>query len=198
MRISRVSVSCSNCGASFETEIRVSASSGDFGLDGKPDNADFLPAIYDCPECGYAGYKIDGDKPKIPEAFAVNRDDPYDKYERALVLATTDDVRNHLLMEYTWQLEFDGKNAEALSVRERAVSQMGRSLSIRPVIELAFIYIDFLRQLGRFDEAEETLNSISPIVTADAGKRPKFYQLLLFLQRLIKDRDKAPHMISEV
>ncbi len=198
MRISRVSVSCANCGVRFETEIRTSVSSRDFGLDGKPDNIDFLPVIYDCPQCGYAGYKIDGNKPIFPEFFIVNRENPYDKYERALVLATSDDVRTHLLMEYTWKLEFDGKTEEALEVRERAVIQMERALNAKPVIELAFIYIDFLRQLGRFDEAEETLNSISPIVTADADKKPKFYQLFLFLQKLIKDRDNTPHMISEV
>lgn len=198
MRTAVRNITCANCGKLFETEVKLSSSSRNFGLDGKPDNPDFLPVIYDCPNCGYAGYKIEGEKPVIPVDLVIDRSNPYDAYERALVLATSDDVKNHLLMEYAWRLEFDGKTDEARKVREHAVVQMEASIRKDPRVELAFIYIDFLRQLGRFDEAEQTLNLISSVVTANAEKKPRFYKLFIFLQELIKKQDAAPHMISEV
>ena len=198
MRTAARNITCANCGTVFEANVKISSSSRNFGLDGKPDNPGFLPLIFDCPNCGYAGYKIEGEKPVIPDNFVIDRSNPYDAYERALVLATTDGVKNHLLMEYAWRLEFDGKTEEARKVRERAVAQMEESLSKDPIIELAFIFIDFLRQLGRFEEAEEMLNMISPAVIDSAEKKPRFYKLFLFLQELVKKQDAAPHMISEV
>ena len=191
-------ITCANCGKVFKARVKLSSFSRDFGLDGKPDNPGFLPFIFDCPDCGYAGYKIEGAKPVIPEDYVIDRNNPYDAYERALILADSDDVKNHLLMEYSWKLEFDGKTEDAKKVRERAVSQMELSLMKRPIIELIFVYIDFLRQLERFDEAEAAVDTISPVVTADADKKPRFYKRFIYLQKLIKDRDAAPHMISEV
>ena len=198
MRVCSSVIECSHCGLLFEPEIKLSCYSDDFGLDGKPVTPNFLPDILECPRCHYAGHKIDGKAPNLPSDLIVNTDDPYDIYERALICSPTDKDKLDILCEFVWKCEYDGDYEKARAIRERAVILMESMLSKEPIIELAFIYLEFLRLLSRFAEAESVLKSVSQKVVDDMESHPMFYRLYVYEQHLLTIRDNEPHFISEI
>lgn len=198
MKLSETTITCANCGQSMQAIVKMSYLVTDNGLDGKPTSKALLRDIYKCPNCGYSGYNIDKIKPANPIEFNTTSNDPAIVYENALLTAKSDNAKNHLLLDYTWFLEFEGRMEEAKEVRTRAVKQIEKTLEKDPMIELGFVYVDCLRQLGRFSEAKETLDSMDETINENKREYAHLAKVYLKLRELVDIGDSSPHMQSEL
>lgn len=198
MKIKKTQITCANCKNVFQSRIKLSASSAVFGLDGKPNTTDFFRLIQLCPNCKYAGYDIEKTQPNgVVSSSLYNPIDPLSVYECAIAVSSDEDKLS-LLMEYTWQLEFAKRNDEATAIRQRLADYLDVYLEEKPVIELILIYVDVLRQLGRFEEAVQLVEAVKPKVKLEENIKKDFYKIFIFEECLLHKGDSLPHLRSEV
>lgn len=199
-------VKCQCCGHVFEENLlRGFFQNNAMGLDRNP----HTPAVYDtivlCPQCGYATRHLN--KPvseqvkvyvqssvfcQLKESLPYN--DPLSKFVLcANILGETGDFKSAAdtyLMGHWYALD----KAEATDAfLPKAIECYSHYLEKHQDIETAIVLIDCLRQAGRFDEANETAQSLQPYIKIERLQRIVSYEL-----QLISSRDAKPHLVSEV
>ena len=85
-------------------------------------------------------------------------------------------------------------------MRRHAVQQMELAFRTESEIrvEEILIYIDCLRQLGRFEEAKETVESIETEVCKNLAEDQLLFQVYRYQKTLIEKGDAFAHTVAEV
>lgn len=197
---------CGCCGHKFESVVVLSLQHRDFYLDGKPEYEHLLPDVTRCPNCQYVSVDIE-DKVNTNIINTVNLTEykdifasssEYVDYDALVYLSDNSASKINNNLNYCWKLEFDGKQEEANTVREKTVELMRKEISENPQVDLVLMYLDSLRLLARFDEAKKMLDEINSSIEENKDKLEQIYEIYCFEKKLIDNYDSKPHMISEV
>jgi uncharacterized protein (DUF2225 family) len=178
----------------------------DVDLDTNPHN----PALYDrvimCPNCGYSTSKpyssiSDGIKSVVKSSVYTDmlNNKMFDNISKKLILAGYLAVKERdakeagydYLLAY-WYLK-ETNSSEANRACEKAIKNFERYLNKSQDEEIALIIIDCYRQMKRFNDAMETIESLEQFVGDSKVK-----QILLFEKSLVESGDYESHRLSEV
>lgn len=178
----------------------------DIDLDTNPHN----PALYDrvimCPNCGYATSKpyasiSDDIKSVVKSSVYVDmlNNKMFDSISKKLLLAGYIAVKERdakeagydYLLAY-WYLK-ESNSPEAYKACEKAIKNFERHLNKNQDEEIAMIIIDCYRQMKRFDDALETIQSLATFI-----KNGQLKQILLYEKKLVENGDYESHQLSEV
>ena len=200
-------LTCMCCGEPFEARLLKGYLSTEMGLDTCPHE----PAAYDvivmCPNCGYATSepytKADPTAAAIVESSdyrAIREDPAYDETATKLLLAAHIDEKTGKILDAAddyalafWYLREQGL-PQATWAGSKLVAALEAYLNENKDVEMAMMLVDIQRQLGRFDDAEETLDFLGEYIQ-DNMLLVKVAELE---RKLIHDGDRAPHLMSEV
>ena len=200
-------LTCMCCGKPFEARLLKGFLSTEMGLDTCPHE----PAAYDkivmCPHCGYATSepytKADPAAAAIIESNvykAIMENTAYDETVTKLLLAAHIDEKTGKLRKATddyayafWSLREQDAPQTAWA-GGKLVTALEKYLNENQDVERAMMLVDIQRQLGRFDDARETLGFLEGFIQDN--------ELLLKVaeleRKLIGYGDSTPHMMSEV
>lgn len=209
MKKIRENVICGCCGEKTEVEIVQSIFIRDYGLDNKPQFSWQLPMIQECPYCHFCSEDISRsatedikNKVMLRKYQSAMKDTCSDEYDRKVRAAAelSDDVEDkiYLYLAACWNLEFHGQKEAADEMRKKAVALMEILFEEKSQFEMVLMYIDSLRQLGMFDEAKETVESVRQAAENNLSRKDVSYAIFQFEKELLKISDSKAHMISEL
>lgn len=201
---------CAVCGKESDQQIVLSRYIADTGLDQKP--VPFtLPFTLECPHCHYAADDLSA--PASEDVCAYVRSAGYQesalrqqdtwlrRLENAAKIAGCQQKwaeASYRWLIAAWYCEEHDLPARAKEDRERSV-QMDEAvpnLSLTPAQMLT--YIDSLRQLGRFTQAEQMAVPMEPEFVRLLGAEHLLTKILRRVIELVRAGDAAPHLVSEV
>lgn len=200
-------ITCKLCGRSYKTRIIKGLSvTGPTGLDLDPHEYTICDRIVVCPECGYATsgiYKETDEKVKATveskeyqELRKSSEDSRAVKSLMAAVLAEAAgeyrEASYDYLMAY-WVLRDTGSSF-ADDILLKTIEAYELYLGENQDADSAMVYIDLLRQAGRFEEAQDTLEWLADFIEEDSFTA----DIAAYEKRLITAGDAAPHLMSEV
>lgn len=200
-------IKCPCCGKKYVVELLKGYSAYmDMDLDTNPHN----PALYDrivlCPACGFATSKpytaITEDLKTAVKSTAYTemlKNRQFDNTVKKLLLAGYLAVKDkdakeagyNYLLAYWYLKETNSSNADKAC--EKAIKNFERYLKYNYDEEIAMILIDCYRQMRRFEEAMETVDSLEPYIQNENLKG-----ILLLEKKLISNKDSGIHRVSEV
>lgn len=211
MRTIRKCVICGCCKQKVEVPIMLSRYLGATGLDNRPCNEAELPVVQKCSRCGYCNFSIEGEiADKTRKVIASEEyqrhikrvsDDEYgDKLQAMLLYLQSIQSRIYVYLLLCWHYEWKKDIEMACEMRRHAVQQMELAFRTESEIrvEEILIYIDCLRQLGRFEEAKETVESIETEVCKNLAEDQLLFQVYRYQKTLIEKGDAFAHTVAEV
>lgn len=200
-------ITCKLCGRSYKTRIIKGLSvTGPTGLDLDPHDYTICDRIIVCPECGYAtsGVFKEPDK-KVKAAVAgkeyqelrkSSEDRRAVKSIMAAVLAEAAgeyrEASYDYLMAY-WVLRNAGSSL-ADDILLKTIEAYELYLGENQDVDSAMTYTDLLRQAGRLEEAQDTLEWLADFIEEDSFTA----DIAAYEKMLIRTGDTAPHLMSEV
>lgn len=208
MKFEEYRTQCACCGGEVITRNFISRYVPDCYLDGKPLAESELLAVEECPHCHYCALSIDEpiddiikDLVKSDKYQQIFNSPDYDakdiRYKGAARLAKSAREKSILYMTSAWYLEMQGK--DEVKMRQKALQYMEKAFSEEGITEDdALIYIDCLRQLGKFEEALEQINDIEDDLREIYASDDQIICILDFEKKLLVNKDKMPHKFSEV
>ena len=202
-------VICACCGKVIEVTEIISRYIVDSGLDQRPEHEGLLIEINECPHCHYCAQEISKFisedvknivfSDKYQEIMKSDYEDLVDrKIKAAAKLAESRAEKIMLYLTSCWHLEFQQKIKEAAAMRKKAVVYMEKEIEGEPPIELVFMYLDSLRQLGEFDKSFTVISEIGNILYQNLDPDDFLLALFRYEVMLIEQRDALPHLLSEV
>ena len=108
----------------------------------------------------------------------------------------------YIHLRLCWIYEDTGKNTEALRERTIAVEQMEESFREKqnsgiPVEEM-MLYIDCLRQLGKWKEVKEIIGEVDDEIKSQLNSEHLIRRIFEFEKKAVEMHDQTPHNIGEV
>lgn len=200
-----IKITCKCCGHKFSANELIGYTVLEMDLDTYPHN----PCVYDqvimCPNCGYADIDTEHDvseaikemvrSDSFKKIYLSNHDSTYVKLSAAEYIAEKSsnyrDASYYSLLKL-WYLR--DKNADLSDIQLKVISLFEKYLTDNVDKDAAIIYIDVLRQTGRFEEALETVCSLEPFV----ADNEKLRTIVSFEKELIINKDIGRHGINEV
>ena len=121
-------------------------------------------------------------------------------YRRCFCICRLYRVGINVYLLLCWHYEWKKDIETAGEMRRHAVQQMELAFRTESEIrvEEILIYIDCLRQLGRFEEAKETVESIETEVYKNLAEDQLLFQVYRYQKTLIEKRDAFAHTVAEV
>ena len=197
---------CSCCGKPFEADLLRGFFSNQVpDLDGNRHEPAAFDKVIICPNCGYSTDNIsekisfEGKEMVSSESYQIlfRNDDINTVLKKQLLFAMVKEAEGKdkkaalaYLAAYWISKNLGEKNEDFL---EKAVNRLMIHLEEHEDHTGALILIDCLRQLSRFEEAEETADSLYPFVQNRA-----LSDVVRLEQELIRLQDAEPHSQSEV
>lgn len=213
MKIIRKTRVCGCCGKKFEGVIPVSYYRNNYGLDNKPENPNDVPFIEKCPVCGYCSFSIEkriseeGRKIVMSKDYqsvlnAGNEDETIRRLRAMLRMPEELMQKIYIHLRLCWIYEDTGKNTEALRERTIADEQMEESFREKqnsgiPVEEM-MLYIDCLRQLGKWKEVKEIIGEVDDEIKSQLNSEHLIRRIFEFEKKAVEMHDQTPHNIGEV
>lgn len=202
-------VKCACCGADVRIEVLKSVYKKDCGLDQKPEYEYLLKTIDECPKCHYCSQRLDKAitenvkkivaSKKYQNIMNLQSDDERGRRIRAAAkLAENDAEKANLYLLAAWHYEWEKELKTALQMREKAIVHMEELLKGQVPVATVLIYIDCLRQVGKFAEANEVINEIETAIEENLERNSVEYKIFQYEKELINHLDDAAHMVSEV
>lgn len=196
---------CNCCGHKFQARILKGFFSAGSDLDSNPHQPEIYEKAVLCPHCGYAASRVNAEVDgAVREAVSSS------EYCKMLTDKTVPEpVRRLALDAKLMRIRCDSKSAgyqyltaswcarehkyEYKWLLEKAVECFAAYLESNADVDTALVMIDSLRQLGKFSDVRETVESLSEFVSDS-----EFKKVLLYEQALADAGDVQPHSRSEV
>ena len=220
MNIIDVKKKCACCGNTIDTFDIMSYYVSDSYLDGKCNSHSLITELKECPICHYVNTDIEKlispDSTQIVNSseyvklFQNEQDVDSEQFDtlkkvnlcKAYYMLSTDAYdKINALLQICWIYENAGNISIAKEYRKKAISAFEDYFNeiINIEIKDGLVYIDCLRQMGMFEDANETIEVMKPAFDdGEVFTSPSEYIIYVFEKRLIDSQDDKAYKISEV
>lgn len=196
--------SCGNCGQKKQYNEVVGITLNDRGLDGNPNNKIFFENLQICPVCQYCSWNIENKPSDIQKEIMCSKkyksiveNSNFSELEKKLrleILLSYGDENNlaNACLHLLWYLENSKKSV--IEEQSQTIYYLKRYLENNADIDMACIYIDCCRRMGKFEESKESISSLRNYV----GKRKRIKEFLDYEERLCIEKDSNAHKTREI
>ena len=221
MKIIDVKKKCACCGNIVDSFDIESYYVSDSYLDGKCNDFSLITELKECPVCHYVNTDLENlisdDSVQIVksheyEKLFLNEVQQETDSEvsatlkivnicKAYYMLSTDAYTKIMsLLQLCWIYENAGNIAIAKEYRKIAISAFEDYFNeiIDIDIKDGLVYIDCLRQMGMFEDANETIEVMQPAFEGEVFTSPSEYIIFVFEKRLIDSLDDKAYKLSEV
>ncbi len=221
MELIEVKKKCACCGNTVDTFDIKSYYVSDSYLDGKCNDYSLITELKECPICHYVN--TDMEKLISPDSAQIVNSSEYAKLFqnmgeqdadseqfdtlkkvnlcKAYYLLSTDSYdKINSLLQLCWIYENAGNISIAKEYRKVAISAFEDYFNeiIDIDIKDGLVYIDSLRQMGMFEDANETIEVMKPAFDGEVFTSPSEYIIYVFEKQLIDSQDDKAYKMSEV
>lgn len=195
---------CAVCGASSDQFAVMSCYSPTAWLDGRRVHAP--TGVMECPHCHYTAWTIEGETKEAIKNYVLGNE--YEKWrndysgpdflkaiEQAVQIESHKDIPDtaHYYLAAAWKCDDKKEKELAKEYRKKYLEACRQSIVYQPYELIR--YVDALRRVEQFEEAEKLAEELIPGLAQ--GNQP-LLKIATYQVELCKKKDSAGHFLSEI